>query len=152
MSTALEGDEWSAACPGRPLPLGKTGFTLYRRLGGLQGLSGRVENLDSLGFDPRTVQPVPQSLYRLSYMAHKYINYTFFKISTISKIVTACIRSGWPAYKFSPIQSTTVYSLDNSLLVVSMLLGLLDTPLYLSSYGIKELLNLLQTCWVGRAG
>jgi len=42
---ALEGDEWSAARPGRTLPPGKTRYPLYRRLGGPQGQSGWVENL-----------------------------------------------------------------------------------------------------------
>jgi hypothetical protein len=74
MTTALEGGEWSAARPGRSLPPGKTRYPLYRRLGGLQGRSGRAENLAPPGFDPRTVQPVPQSLYRLSYRAHTSFN------------------------------------------------------------------------------
>ena len=55
---ALEGGEWSAARPGRILPLEKTRYTLYRRLGGPQSRSGRAENLAPPGFDPRTVQPV----------------------------------------------------------------------------------------------
>ena len=50
--------EWSAARPGRTLPLGKTRYPLYRRLGGPQGRSVRAENLSPPGFDPRTVQPV----------------------------------------------------------------------------------------------
>jgi hypothetical protein len=54
MTTALERGEWSASCPGRTLPPGKTRYTLYRRLGGPQGRSGRAENLASPGFDPRT--------------------------------------------------------------------------------------------------
>ena len=70
MTTALEGGEWSAARPGRNLSLGKTQFQLYRRLGGPKGRSGWAENLTPLGFDPRAVQPVAQSLYRLSYPAH----------------------------------------------------------------------------------
>ena len=37
--------EWSAACPGHTLPLGKTRYPLYRRLGWPQGWSGRAENL-----------------------------------------------------------------------------------------------------------
>jgi len=45
MTAALEGGEWSAACPGRTLPLGKTWYPFYRRLGGPQGWSGREENL-----------------------------------------------------------------------------------------------------------
>ena len=131
MTTALEVDEWSAARPGRPLPPGKTWFTLYRRLSGPQGRSGRVQNLDSLQFDPWTVQPVAQSLYRLIYPAHKYISYTFFKISTNSK---SRHRPHTVWLTCTNIQSTTVYSVDNSLLVMSIVLGLLDTPSYLSSY------------------
>jgi hypothetical protein len=41
------------------LPPGKTRYPLYRRLGGLQGRSGRVRKISPQpGFDPRTVQPV----------------------------------------------------------------------------------------------
>ena len=58
MTAALEGGEWSAVRPGRTLPLGKTQYPLYRRLGGPQGRSERAENLAQPGFDPRTVQPV----------------------------------------------------------------------------------------------
>jgi len=42
MTTALEGGEGSASPPGRSLPPGKTGYPLYRRLGGPQGRSGQV--------------------------------------------------------------------------------------------------------------
>jgi hypothetical protein len=39
------------------LPLGKTPYPLYRRLGGPQGQSGQVWKISPpLGFDPRTVQ------------------------------------------------------------------------------------------------
>jgi hypothetical protein len=38
---------------------GKARYTLYRRLGGPQGRSGRVRKISlPPGFDPRTVQPV----------------------------------------------------------------------------------------------
>ena len=41
------------------LPLGKTWYQFYRRLGGLQGWSGQVRKiLPPPGFDFRTVQPV----------------------------------------------------------------------------------------------
>ena len=63
MTAALEGCEWSAARPGRTLPLRKTWYPFYRRLGGPQGWSGRAENLLSTGIRSRTVQPVAQSLY-----------------------------------------------------------------------------------------
>ena len=67
MTAALEGGEWSAARPDRTLPLGKTRYPLYRRMGGPQGRSGWAEKLAPPGFDPQTVQPVAQPLYRLSY-------------------------------------------------------------------------------------
>ena len=70
MTAALEGGEWSAARPGRTLPPGKIRYTFYRRLGGPQDRSGRAENLVPTGIRSRTVQPVAQSLYRLSYRAH----------------------------------------------------------------------------------
>ena len=41
------------------LPPGKTRYSLYRRLGGPQGRSGRVRKISPPpGLDPRTVQPV----------------------------------------------------------------------------------------------
>ena len=62
MTAALEGGEWSAARPCRTLPPGYTRYPLYRRLGGLQGRSGRAENLVPTGIRPRAVQPLV-SLY-----------------------------------------------------------------------------------------
>jgi len=41
MTKALEGGEWSAACPGCTLPPRKTRYPFYRRLGGPQGWSGQ---------------------------------------------------------------------------------------------------------------
>ena len=70
MTSALEGDEWSAVPPGRTLPTGKTRYPLYRRLGGPQGLSGQAENIVPIGIRSRTFQLVVSSLYRLSYRAH----------------------------------------------------------------------------------
>jgi hypothetical protein len=58
MTVALEGGEWSAARPGSTLLPGKTRYPFYRRLGGLQGQSGRAEDLVSTGIQSRTVQPV----------------------------------------------------------------------------------------------
>ena len=49
MTTVLEGGEGSASRPGRSLPPGKTRYPSYRRLGGLQGRSGRAENLAPTG-------------------------------------------------------------------------------------------------------
>jgi len=58
MTAALEGGVWSAAHPSRTLPLGKTRYPFYRRLGGPQGRSERAENLVPTGIRSRTVQPV----------------------------------------------------------------------------------------------
>ena len=59
LTTALEGGEGSASRPGRSLPLGKTQYPLYRRVGGPQGRSGQVRKISPPpGFDPRTFQPV----------------------------------------------------------------------------------------------
>ena len=58
MTAALEGGEWSAARPGRTLPLGNTWYPLYRSLGGPQGRSGWAEYLVPTGIRSRTVQPV----------------------------------------------------------------------------------------------
>ena len=59
MTMALEGGEWSAACPRRTLPPGKTWYPLYRRLRGSQYRSEQVRKISPpLGFDPRTVQRV----------------------------------------------------------------------------------------------
>ena len=76
MTAALKGGEWSAARPGRNLPPGKTRYAFYRRLGRPQGRSGRSENLVPTGIRSRTVQPVAQSLYRLSYPAQNIHMYT----------------------------------------------------------------------------
>jgi len=62
---------WVVSSTPRPhLPPGKTQYPFYRRLGGPQGRSGRVENLFPTGIRSRTFQPAAQSLYRLSYSAH----------------------------------------------------------------------------------
>jgi len=58
MTAALEGGEWSAACPGCTLPPGKTRYSFYRRLGGPQGWSGQAENLVPTGIRSWTVQPI----------------------------------------------------------------------------------------------
>ena len=75
MTAALEGGEWSAARPGRTLPAEKARYPLSRGLDGLQGRSGRAENLVPTGIRSRTVQLLAQSLYRLSYRAHIYVYY-----------------------------------------------------------------------------
>ena len=55
---ALDGGECSSARPGHTLPSGKTRYPFYRRLGALQGWSGRAENLVPTGIRSRTFQPL----------------------------------------------------------------------------------------------
>jgi len=83
MTAALEVGEWSAARSDRTLHPGKTRYPLYRRLGGPQGRSGRAEKLVSTGIRSRTVQPVDQSLYRLSYPVHRLMH-TFLYLHTLN--------------------------------------------------------------------
>jgi hypothetical protein len=99
MTEALEGGEWSAARPGRTLPPGKTRYPFYRRLVGPQGRSGRAENLVPTGIRSRTVQPVAQSLYRLSYPAHnstsahlKFLNFSRVRVRLIIRYITWTIN------------------------------------------------------------
>ena len=64
---------WVVSSTSRPhFTPGKSRYPFYRRLGGPQGRSGRAENLVPTAIRSRTVQPVAQSLYRLSYRAHIY--------------------------------------------------------------------------------
>ena len=58
LTSAIDGVGGQPHAPAALSP-GKTRYPLYRRLGGPQGRSGRVRKIStSLGFDPRTVQPV----------------------------------------------------------------------------------------------
>ena len=53
------------------LPLGKTWYPLYKRLGRPQGWSGQVqEPLSSPGFDPWTVQPFANHYTDCAILAH----------------------------------------------------------------------------------
>ena len=73
---ALEGVSGQQHAPAVLYLRRKSRYPLYRRLGGPQGRSGRSKDLASPGFDHRTVQPVAQSLYRLSYPASHVCIYT----------------------------------------------------------------------------
>ena len=83
--------ERSAARPGRTLPPGKTRYPLYRRLGGSQGRSGRAENLVHTGIRSRSVQPVAQPLYRLSYRSHESGTVTKIKHESLLRFVNVRI-------------------------------------------------------------
>ena len=98
MTAALEGGEWSAARPGRTLPTGKNRYPLYRSLGGPQSRSGRAENLVSTGIRFRTVQPVAQSLHRLSYPTHTY---TYTYMSVCVRVCIYIYMHLWEMWKIS---------------------------------------------------
>ena len=85
--SALEEGEWSPAHPGCTLPPPrKTRYPFYRSLGGPQGRSGWAENLVPTGIQSRTIQPVAQSLYQMSYPAHYlYTSTWFFMLYTVLK-------------------------------------------------------------------
>ena len=97
MTAALEGGEWSAACPGRTSPPGKTRYSFYRQLGGPEGWSGRAENLIPTGILSRTAQPVTQLLYRLSYPAHLALINNTIILSTkqfrLKNTIVTCVNS-----------------------------------------------------------
>jgi len=58
VTSAQERGRWSMPCPAA-LPLGKTLYPTYRKLGGPQGRSGQVWKISTPpGFDLQTVQPV----------------------------------------------------------------------------------------------
>ena len=66
--------EGSASRPGRSLPPGKTRYPLYRRLGGPQGRSEQVRKISPpTGIRSPDRPARSQSLYRLSYPAHKVL-------------------------------------------------------------------------------
>jgi len=75
MTVALEGVSGQQHAPAALYPPGKAKYPFYRRLGGPQGRSGQKENLVPTGIRSRTVQPVAQSLNRLSYRAHTVARY-----------------------------------------------------------------------------
>ena len=61
------------------LPPGKTRYSLYRRLGGPQGRSGRVRKIyPPPGFDPRTVQPVASRYTDCAFPATGNLEVLFF--------------------------------------------------------------------------
>jgi hypothetical protein len=82
--------EVSASRPGPFLPLGRTLYPLCRRLCGPQSRSGQVRKISpTLGFHPRTVQPVAS---RLILSAHRksFINFKDLSLLTLSFVTHSC--------------------------------------------------------------
>jgi len=109
MIAALEGGEWSAARSGRTLPPVKTWYPFYRRLGGPQGRSGRAENLVATGIRSRNVQPVAQSLYRLSYLAHMILTVLTLKEPTILRDPDKFTPANQQYHQYVSKQNDTYY-------------------------------------------
>ena len=60
--------------PQAVLPLGMTGYPLYRRLGGPQDRSGQVHNIfPPPGFDLRTVQPVANRYHKFTWFSYDFL-------------------------------------------------------------------------------
>jgi len=78
MTAALEGGEWSAARPGRTLPLGKTRYLLYRRLGGPQVQSEKGKISSPPGFDPGPSKPVVSRYTDWATQMHQCIKFILF--------------------------------------------------------------------------
>ena len=92
MTAALEGGEWSAARPGRTLPPGKTRYPFYKRLGGSQGRSGRVENLFPTGIRSLTVQPIVSRYTDWATRPHAwYWHYMYLPSNFVIKAVATVI-------------------------------------------------------------
>jgi len=64
----------AASIPGKDL------VPIVQKAGWVQGRSGRAENLVPTEIRSRTVQPVAQTLYRLSYPTHLYVHKQFLKL------------------------------------------------------------------------
>ena len=80
MTTALEGVRGQPHAPAAFYPWERPGTHCTGSWVGPRAGLDRCENLAPPGFDPRTVQPVAQSVYRLSYPAHKYYNFILYYI------------------------------------------------------------------------
>ena len=88
--------EGSASRPGRSLPPVKTGYPLYRRLGGHRGRSGQVRKiLPPPGFHPPDHTARSQLLYRLRYPAHRVTNkvYKYPNANKMSYRILPSIRN-----------------------------------------------------------
>jgi len=71
LTSALDGSVCGQRHTPATLPLGKTQYLFYRRLGGPQGRSGQVQKISPPpGFNPRTVQPIASNYTDWTALAH----------------------------------------------------------------------------------
>jgi hypothetical protein len=85
------------------LPAGKARYPLYKRLGGPQGRSGRVRKISpTLGFDPRTTQPVASRYTDWAIPAHPhtgtYLDSWDFRASVLYKFPAKDRFPLWPGF------------------------------------------------------
>jgi hypothetical protein len=72
LTSAQDGGGWLTPRPGCFTPGKDSRYPFYRRLGGAQGLSGRVRKISPPpGFDPRTVQPVASHYTYWAFPTHR---------------------------------------------------------------------------------
>jgi hypothetical protein len=84
LTSALDGVGGQHHTP-TALPLGRTRYPLYRRLGGPQSRCGQVRKISpSPGFDPRTVQPVASRYTDCAIPAPPNTSVTGHKHGTVS--------------------------------------------------------------------
>jgi hypothetical protein len=79
-TSTLGGGGWSTSRPGRFTPGKETRYPLHRRLGGPQNMSGGLRKISpTLGFDPRTVQPLTSCYTDSAVPAHfHYVYYMYY--------------------------------------------------------------------------
>ena len=95
MTAALEGGEWSAARPSRPIPPGKDSVPIVQEAGWAPALvwtggKSRPTRIRSPDHPARS-----QSLYRLSYPAHKLVmqNVLLSNLQQMFKGTTPCLNT-----------------------------------------------------------
>ena len=85
LSSTLDMGGWSTPRPSRFTPRKDLRYPLYRRLGGLQGRSGRVWKISPLlGFDPPDRPARSGSLCRPTYNSLYYYYYYYYYYSPLS--------------------------------------------------------------------
>jgi len=109
-----------SSTPRPHLPPEKTRYPFYGMLGGPQGRSGRAENLVPTRFRSRSVQHRSQSLYRLSYSAHKRLIYSCNKNINLSPLVyILALYSFWESEYSNFLLVFHMWPLSTSMIIVS---------------------------------
>jgi hypothetical protein len=110
LPSTLDGGGWSAPHPGRFTPGKETRYPMYRRLGWPEGQSGRVRKISPPpGFEPRTIEPRSESLYRLSCPGPQFHAYSF-------EVSVTCLWAGdkldWRCSEMFPCAFPTCWTIS----------------------------------------